>query len=67
MFVEIVTEKIGDRIVCSYVREATKEEAEDAMRLYENGECDHRLVKDERGWMYDIRSCALCGKGVGLI
>ncbi len=29
--------------------------------------CDHRLVKDRPGFLYDFRSCAICGEDLGLV
>ena len=29
--------------------------------------CPHSLCVDEQGWLYDIRACFACGKGMGQI
>ena len=29
--------------------------------------CNHRVIYDDPGFMYDFRSCFGCGKGMGLI
>ncbi len=30
-------------------------------------QCDHRYVVDTPGFIYDIRQCAVCGKGLGTV
>ena len=67
VFFEEVKERSGGDIVLSTVRPATPEEIEDARRLHMQGECPHNIVHDEKGWMYDYRSCVTCGKGLGAI
>ena len=67
MYIEIVRERVGDYILASDIREATAEEIAEAKRKHENGKCDHSIVIDTPGWMYDIRHCAICGTGLGAI
>jgi len=62
-----VGSRSGGDIVISTVRPATTEEIEEARRLHALGECPHNIVRDEKGWMYDLRSCVTCGKGLGAI
>jgi hypothetical protein len=67
VFVEDVTERIGIHVLASTVRGATKEDIKRSLRLHKKGVCDHKVVEDSYGWMYDFRSCAICGKGLGTV
>lgn len=67
LFYEEVTEKIGDVILASKLREATNEDIVNSLHLHRKGKCPHTVVKDEKDWMYDVRSCAICGKGLGTV
>lgn len=67
IFLEMVTEKIGDRIIASTVRPATEAEIELGRQLHALGKCPHNLVHDEPGWLYDFRYCAICGQGLGIV
>ena len=56
------------RVESSDIRGATKEEYDFALEQYKkNKKCSHNIVHDEAGFMYDFRTCAICGKGLGLI
>ena len=68
MFIEVVTERIGDTVVASTVREATQNEVQQARIMHDSyGECNHSVIRDEPGFMYDFRYCAICGKGLGTV
>lgn len=67
LFYEEVTEVCGSFIICSTVRPATEPEIKEARRLHSTGKCKHKIIQDEERWMYDFRSCAICGKGLGVI
>ena len=67
VFVEEVTTKIGDHILTSTVRKATQKDVDEAMAKKNKGRCPHNIIKDQKTYLYDIRECALCGKGLGLI
>jgi hypothetical protein len=67
LFVEIPTEVIYGHIVSSTLRPATLKDIEEAKEKYKTGHCDHRIIVDEPRWMYDFRSCYICGKGLGCI
>lgn len=67
VFTETVTERIGDSIVASTVQPSTLEEIKEAMRLHKKGQCKHNIVIDESFYLYDIRTCAICGRGLGAI
>lgn len=55
-------------VIASKIREATDEEVEAAKVLYnEKKICDHSYVVDETTWMYDFRTCAICGIGLGTV
>lgn len=30
-------------------------------------QCDHKLFVDIAGWPYNIRKCAVCGHGLGMV
>ena len=66
-FFEEVTDRIGEVVLASKVRDATEEDIKKEMENHKNGNCQHTIVKDELGWMYDFRSCAICGKGLGTV
>lgn len=52
----------------SSVRLATEKEIENALvEFLSNGVCDHSLIFDDRGWMYDFRYCAICKAGLGVV
>lgn len=65
--IEVVREKFVGYIISSVLRVATKEEIETVEKLYQHGQCPHTLVTDKPGWLYDVRTCVTCGKGLGLI
>jgi len=64
---EDVTEKIGQHIIKSKIRPATDKEVAECRELYAQGMCPHTIVQDESDWMYDYRSCAVCGTGLGAV
>jgi hypothetical protein len=66
-YIEIVKEKFCGHIINSEVRKATKEEVDNAKSQYLAGKCEHILVQDSNSYLYDARSCDLCGKGLGAI
>ena len=66
-FVEIVTERIGNHVLASNIRDATEEDILRDKQLHEQGKCPHNVVVDTLSWMYDFRSCYTCGKGLGTV
>lgn len=66
-YIEIPTETIDGHILSSDLRPATEQEIEFAKQQHTQGRCPHNIVEDETGWLYDVRKCAICGKGLGLI
>lgn len=66
-FLEIPTEKCGNKILASTCRKPTELELEEKRKLFEKGECDHSIIYDTPGYMYDIRACYFCDTGLGLI
>jgi hypothetical protein len=67
LFVETPTEVFCGHILSSTIRPATEADVKQAMDLHKTGNCTHTVVMDERGWLYDYRVCATCGKGLGLL
>jgi hypothetical protein len=67
LFKEVVEEKFCNQIIRSYVVPATKKDIILAKKLHKQGKCKHDIIKDESGYMYDFRNCAICGKGLGTI
>lgn len=68
LYVEMVKERWGRHIMRSTLREATKQEVQAAQTLFKKtGKCEHKLVYDEGGWMYDERLCGICGKFIDFI
>lgn len=66
-FFEEVTERIGNCVLASKIRDATKEEIARAAEQHAAGKCPHNIVVDEYAYMYDFRSCFTCGKGLGTV
>jgi hypothetical protein len=65
---EIIKETFNGVITCSVLEPVTPEELEYArINFLKTGECDHALIQDEAGWLYDIRSCVICGTGRGTV
>lgn len=65
---EVVTDRIGRHVLASHLLEVSEEEIDAAKINYqETGNCDHSIVFDEPCWMYDIRSCYICGEGLGTV
>jgi hypothetical protein len=67
LYVEVpnLTEK-GTYIGTGF-RPAIKEELFKCLELFQAGKCNHSIFQDEPGYMYDHRSCAICGEGIGEI
>lgn len=66
-YVENVTESFGGQIISSDVTPATEKDVREAQTLHGQGNCPHNIVTDEAGYMYDTRTCFVCGKFLGLI
>lgn len=64
---EEVLKQIDGHVLQSNIRVATVEEIEQAKELHKQGKCPHTIVIDEYGWLYDMRSCYTCGKGLGIV
>lgn len=68
IYFEEVRERFCGHIISSTVREATNKEIKTAKTNFEKtGKCLHNLIIDEPAWLYDYRSCAICGAGLGAI
>jgi len=67
VFVEEVTERIGQCVLASKIRDATIEDIEKELENHKNGKCGHSIVEDAYGWLYDFRGCAICGQGLGTV
>lgn len=65
--VETVTERIGPHVIASTIRPATGDDLREARALADRGACDHRVIVDDPGWLYDFRSCWACGQGLGTV
>ena len=66
-FVEEVTEEIGGVVTASKIRDATEQDISKARKLHAKGKCPHNVVFDTRAYAYDIRTCAICGAGRGVV
>ena len=67
-FLEVIKERHGISIIVSDIKEPTKQE----VRELKARKCNHdkqptQLIADEYGFMYDLRSCVLCGKYLGAV
>ena len=65
---EVIKERIGTTVTWSDIREPTVAEVT-ALR---NKPCAHstqktQLIYDEFGFMYDFRTCAICGCDLGTV
>lgn len=67
LWVETVTSRIGPHILASNLRPATQADLQAARELHAAGKCPHNVVRDTYGWLYDFRSCAVCGQGLGTV
>ena len=67
LFVETPTERFCGHVVCSKIRPATQKDLDAAEALHKLGTCQHKVVFDVPGWMYDTRVCYTCSKGLGTI
>jgi hypothetical protein len=67
LFVEIVIEAIDGVVIRSDLRPATMEDITMAQEAKNAGDCPHNIIKDTTTWLYDIRSCATCGAGLGIV
>ena len=68
VFREVVTEKFAGHITTSRIEEPTKPELDRAYETFRTTQkCTHEYCWDEQAYMYDIRRCAIWGKGMGLI
>ena len=67
-YVETVTERgPGNTVFASTIRPATIQDVHAAEEQHRLGKCAHSVVHDEHGWMYDFRSCAICGAALGAV
>ena len=70
-YVEEVKSRIGRHVLSSNVREATKEDIQHFQHLHDIGGYKHdgieNLIEDTQAYMYDFRSCAICGYGLGTV
>lgn len=66
VFREVVTEVFCGHITASRIEEPTEEEL-NAVFNNKPKPCTHEFVYDERGYLYDTRSCAVCGAGRGTV
>jgi|CXWL01.1.fsa_nt_gi hypothetical protein len=67
LYKEIALETIDDIVLSSDVCPATEQEIEYAKEQHAQGHCPHNIVIDDSGWLYGIRKCAICGKGLGTV
>ena len=67
LFFEEVTERIGNHVLASKLHNPSFKEIREAKRLHLKGECPHTIVRDTQAYMYDFRTCAICGKGLGTV
>ena len=66
-FYEEILSRRGDQVLMSNIYPATKKQIKDTQKLHQQGKCPHVIVRDEKGWPYDIRKCFTCGKDLGLV
>jgi len=66
-FREVVIERIGNVITQSNIEEVTEDDIRKAIESHKNNNCDHSIMVDEYGPIYDSRSCYVCGKSFGFV
>jgi len=66
-FYEEILQKAGDTVIASDIRPATKADITKSRTLHKQGKCPHTIIVDTEGWPYDVRNCAICGKGLGIV
>lgn len=55
-------------IESSKIIEASLNKVDEAKLVFlETGKCDHSFIVDTCNWLYDFRTCAVCGKGLGTV
>lgn len=67
LYYETVTIGSPACIIASTCTNATPAQIKKAKAEFKAGKCKHHIIYDEAGWPYDIRSCGICGQGLGLI
>ncbi len=64
-FEEVKERNWFNAVLMSNVRPATIEEVQEAYKNKAN--CQHQIIRDEAGWMYDFRFCVVCGQSLGTV
>ena len=65
---EYASAKYPWAVISSKIRELQPGELETATKLYEETKiCDHSIVYDTPTWMFDFRTCGVCGRGLGTV
>ncbi len=67
LYKEVIKERILGVIIVSELVLATSEDIETAKNKHIKGVCDHSIIYDEPGAMYDERTCYTCGIHLGLL
>ena len=68
VFVETVTDRVGQHVLASAIRPATRAEVLAAKKKFDDtGRCECTIVHDIKGWLYDMRQCHICGGGLGSV
>lgn len=57
----------GRIVLASNIRKPTIEEVSAEIDNHAFNTCNGTIIVDEHGYLYDLRSCAICGKGLGTI
>lgn len=65
---EIIEETYCGQVISSRLEDVSTDEIIKATEIFlDTANCDHSIVSDSPGYMYDIRTCAICGEGLGTI
>lgn len=67
IFVEKVIQSCDGIVLQSTVRKPSDDEIKEAIQEFRDGKCSHKIIRDEKGWMYDYRICAICEEGLGTV
>lgn len=58
----------GHKIVLmSEIRKPTLEEIMAELDIHSLKKCNGIIVEDTDGYLYDLRNCAICGRGLGTV
>ena len=73
VWIEIPTDFFDGETLTSELRKPSREEYDFACASFkQTGNCtcgkgNPQFIRDEESWPYDMRYCAVCGRGLGMV